>query len=109
MGKGIDMVNWIRVVLLALGCSLASIGFASPQLAQSKNCMACHAVDQKKVGPSYREVAEKYTGQKDAEALLAKKIQEGSVGVWGPVPMPANVNVSAQEAKALAKWILKAK
>ena len=52
--------------------------------------MACHAVDRKLVGPSYKDVAAKYAGQKDAAATLAEKIMKGGAGVWGPVPMPAN-------------------
>ena len=82
---------------------------ASPELARSRNCLACHAVDQKLVGPSYKDVAAKYANDKDAEARLARKIREGGSGVWGVVPMPANPQVSADEARALAKWVLSQK
>jgi cytochrome c len=68
--------------------------------------MACHAVDKKLVGPAYKEVAAKYAGQKDAAAKLADKVQKGGTGVWGQVPMPANPQVSADEAKALVAWVL---
>jgi len=68
--------------------------------------MACHATDKKIVGPAYKEVAAKYAGQKDAVAKLAEKIQKGSSGVWGPVPMPANATVNADEAKQLATWVM---
>ena len=83
-----------------------SDAYASAELARAKNCLACHAVDQKLVGPAYKDVAAKYANDKDAEARLAKKIREGGSGVWGVVPMPANPQVSADEAKALAKWVL---
>jgi cytochrome c len=83
--------------------------FANPALAEKKNCLACHQVDKKLVGPSYKEVAAKYTGQKDAAAKLADKIQKGGTGVWGQIPMPANPQVNADEAKTLATWILTVK
>lgn len=74
-------------------------------LAKAKNCMTCHAIDKKLVGPGYKEVAAKYKGDKAAEAKLAEKIIKGGGGVWGQVPMPAN-NVTPDEAKALVKWVL---
>ena len=83
--------------------------WASPELAQQKTCMACHAVDRKIVGPSYKDVAAKYAGQKDAAAMLAEKIIKGGVGAWGPVPMPANPKVSQADALKLAQWVLSAK
>ena len=91
---------------------LASVGLhaaparAQADLAQKKNCMACHAVDKKVVGPSYQDVAAKYAGQKDAVDKLAVKIIKGGAGVWGPVPMPANAQVNDAEAKKLAAWVL---
>ena len=80
--------------------------FANADLAQKKNCMACHAIDKKLVGPAYKDVAAKYAGQKDMAAKLAEKIQKGGSGVWGAVPMPANPQVSPAEAKQLADWVL---
>ena len=79
---------------------------ADQALATAKNCMACHAVDKKLVGPSYKEVAAKYAGQKDAVDKLAVKIMKGGSGVWGPVPMPANAQVNEAEAKKLAAWVM---
>ncbi|MFX1678050.1 c-type cytochrome [Mitsuaria sp. CC2] len=94
----------------ALAASLsATSAFASPELAQKKNCMACHAVDKKLVGPAYKDVAAKYASDKDAVKKLAEKIIKGGSGVWGPVPMPANTQVSPAEAETLAKWILSTK
>ena len=96
---------------LALAATLLAApgAWASPELAQQKTCMACHAVDRKVVGPSYKDVAAKYAGQKDAVDKLAEKIVKGGAGVWGPVPMPANPKVSAAEARQLATWILSLK
>jgi cytochrome c len=93
-------------LLFALVTVIAGPAFANADLAQKKNCLACHATDKKVVGPSYKDVAAKYAGQKDAVAKLAEKIQKGGSGVWGPVPMPPNTQVNADEAKQLATWVL---
>ena len=88
---------------------VAAPAFADQALATSKNCMACHAVDKKLVGPSYKEVATKYAGQKDAVDKLAAKIIKGGAGVYGPVPMPANTQVNEADSKKLAAWVLSIK
>jgi cytochrome c len=85
---------------------VAGPAFASAELAKQKNCLACHAIDKKLVGPAYKDVAAKYAGQKDAVDKLASKIMKGGSGVWGPVPMPANTQVNEAEAKKLAAWVL---
>jgi cytochrome c len=90
----------------AFAAAVAAPAMADQALATAKNCMACHAVERKVVGPSYKDVAKKYAGQKDAAAKLADKIMKGGSGVWGAVPMPANPQVNAAEAKKLASWVL---
>jgi cytochrome c len=97
------------ILFAAAGVALTTPVFASQDLAQKKNCMACHALDKKVVGPSYKEVAAKYAGQKDAVDKLAQKVIKGGSGVWGPVPMPANAQVSEAEAKQLMQWIMTVK
>lgn len=79
---------------------------ASADLAKAKACMACHTVASKLVGPAYKDVAARYAKDAGAEARLVQKIQKGSSGAWGPVPMPANPQVSDADARTLAKWIL---
>jgi cytochrome c len=91
---------------VAFGAAMATPAFASADLAQKKNCLACHAADKKVIGPSYKDVAAKYAGQKDAADKLAQKIVKGGSGVWGAVPMPANPQVNDAEAKTLATWVL---
>jgi len=86
--------------------SFSSVARADQALAQAKNCMACHAVDRKLVGPSYKDISKKYAGQKDAAAMLAGKIIKGGAGAWGAVPMPANPQVSEAEAQRLVTWIM---
>ena len=100
------MINALAAVAAFL---VSSNAFASAELAQKKNCMACHAVDAKLVGPSYKDVAAKYANQKDAVDQLSQKIIKGGAGVWGPVPMPANTQVSPAEAKTLVQWVLSQK
>ena len=93
------------VVLASVGLHAVS-AMAQADLAQKKNCMACHAVDKKLVGPAYKDVAAKYAGQKDAVDKLSAKVLKGGAGVWGAVPMPANPQVTDAEAKQLVQWIL---
>ncbi|VTU19248.1 MULTISPECIES: c-type cytochrome [unclassified Variovorax] len=97
------------LILAALGLGIAVPAFADLALASSKNCMSCHAVDRKVLGPSFKDVAAKYKDNKGAVDLLAAKIMKGGSGVWGPVPMPANNQVNEAEAKKLAAWVLSTK
>ena len=101
----------MKRTLLALlsATTLLSPALADQALATSKNCMACHAVDKKLVGPSYKDVAAKYAADKTAVDKLATKIQKGGAGVWGPIPMPANTQVNDAEARKLAAWVLTVK
>jgi len=92
--------------LLAALASTASLpALASADLAKQHNCLSCHSVDKKVVGPSYKDIAAKYKGQ-SVEAALIDKVKHGSKGVYGPIPMPANANVPDADVKTLVKWIL---
>lgn len=95
--------------LTTLILSMATISvYADEALLKKNNCMACHAVDKKLVGPAYKDVAAKYRGQAMTDKLAAK-IRAGGSGVWGPIPMPANTQVSDADAKKMAAWILNVK
>ena len=96
----------VAFATLAAGVIVSTPALADLQLATAKNCMACHAVDKKLVGPSYKDIAAKYADQKDAVDKLVVKVMKGGSGVWGPIPMPANAQVNADEAKKLVTWIL---
>lgn len=96
----------LAIAAVAAGFAVSAPAMADLKLATAKNCMACHAVATKIVGPAYKDVAVKYAGQKDAEAKLVKKVLAGGSGVWGAIPMPANSQVSEAEARTLVKWIL---
>ena len=100
----------MRVALLWI-VVIGSLGATGPALADfdlavKKNCLACHQLDKRKYGPNFKEVAAKYADQKNAADLLAKKIRRGGTGVWGPDVMPPQPQVSAADARALAKYVL---
>lgn len=105
----------MRMIPLTLALALSG-GVATSALAQdaaaakalaSKNaCLACHAVDKKLVGPSYKDVAAKHKGQADALAKVSARIKSGGSGTYGPVPMPAQPNLKDEEVRVLAAWIL---
>lgn len=103
----------IRVTFTSIAIAVACLGtqwaVASEDLAKKSACTACHAIDKKLVGPAYNDVAAKYAGRKDAVAYLVEKIKKGSMGVWGPVPMPANAALKDEDAKILATWVLSLK
>jgi len=97
------------LALVAAAATISAPAVADEALAKAKNCLACHATDKKVLGPSYKEVAAKYAGQKDAADKLAAKVIKGGVGVWGQIPMPANAQVNEAESKKLVAWILSLK
>jgi cytochrome c len=109
------MKRILLVAVLLLASSVASkaqspAAQSSPEdLAKAKNCLMCHAVNNKVVGPAFKDVAAKYAGQKDAEDKLIQKVLKGGSGVWGTVPMPPSANVSDAEAAILVKWVLSQK
>lgn len=94
------------LLIMAAVAAVSAPAMADEALAKSKNCMACHAIDKKLVGPSYKDVAKKYAGDAKAADMLAGKIMKGGSGVWGAIPMPANPQVNDADAKKLAAWIM---
>jgi cytochrome c len=100
------MKRFVMGAMVVGSAFLSQAAMANADLAKAKNCMACHAVANKLVGPAYKDVAAKYAGQKDAEAKLVAKVLKGGAGVWGAIPMPANPQVSEAEAHTLVKWVL---
>ncbi|MET0066703.1 MAG: c-type cytochrome [Candidatus Thiodiazotropha sp.] len=92
-------------VMILSGVSSASATEMLP-LATQRGCSACHQVDNKVVGPAYKEVAAKYKGQEGAVDMLVAKVKAGGSGVWGPVPMPPNAHVSDEDIKTVVEWIM---
>lgn len=101
------MKKALTTLLMIQGMLLVQPALAADaqELYQSKVCVACHAIDTQLVGPAYTDVAAEYAGQDDAVDILVDSIKNGSEGKWGSVPMPAN-NVTDEEARILAEWIL---
>jgi len=101
------ILNNHTVALLGLGvCWLSCPAYADLALANAKNCTSCHAIDKKIVGPAYRDVANKYRGDRTAPARLVTKVMQGGGGVWGVVKMPSNPQISEADAKKLVTWVL---
>ena len=101
-----------RLALAAAAAGLLATALpaaANEELAKKHACLACHAVDKKLVGPSYKDIAAKYRSDGGAEARLAEKVKKGSQGAWGQVPMPPNAAVPDGDVRALVKWILSQK
>ena len=96
----------VYVAMLAAGVVMAGQAQADEALAKAKNCMACHAIDKKLVGPAYKDVAAKYKGDAAAAGKLAEKVKKGGSGVWGPVPMPPNANVKDDDIKTMVAYVL---
>jgi cytochrome c len=110
----------MKTATLAAAFAGCAVAFASPAHAVLTNaqaeammkkdgCAACHSIDKKIVGPAYIDVANKYRSTKDAPAMLAKKVKEGSVGAWGQIPMPPNAAVAPADITELVTWILQLK
>ncbi len=93
----------------ALGVMVAAPAVASEEIIKKARCVACHAVDQKRIGPAYKEVAAKYKGQADAVAVLSTRVRAGGSGVWGQIPMTPNGPDKIRDAdlKTAIEWILK--
>jgi len=79
------------------------------ELYKTKNCFACHRIDRHHHAPTFKSIAAKYADEKGIEVKLVRKIREGGVGVWGSTPMPAQTQVTEDEALTLARWILERK
>ena len=100
----------LKTLLLAgAGLLIAGQASADEALAKAKNCMSCHAMDKKVVGPSYKNVAKKYAGNPTAVPELEAKVKKGGSGKWGTVPMPPNPAVSDADIKKLVAWVLATK
>lgn len=101
----IKQMGALAAVAFSMALPFAAHAATPEELAKSKACLACHAIDKKIVGPAYKDVAAKYKGDPKAVEMLVAKVKNGGKGVWGPIPMPPQ-NVSDEEAHILVKWVL---
>jgi cytochrome c len=100
------MKKYVALITLALPLIAVSVPVnASEDLAKSNKCMVCHKVDAKGMGPSFKDVAAKYKGEKTAEAMLADSMLKGTKDKWGKIPMPPQ-KIAPVDAQKLSKWIL---
>ena len=97
----------IVLAAAALAVAAAAPAGADEALAKKHQCLACHQLDKKSVGPAYKDIAKKYKGQADAVAKLSAKVKKGGSGVWGPLPMAPNPAVPDADIKTLVEWVLK--
>ena len=105
MQKFVAAAAGILAATLAHGASAADAA-AGEALAARNGCLACHTADKKIIGPSLKEVAAKYRGDKNAAANLVQKVKQGGKGVWGDILMPPNTHVKDEDIKAMVAWIL---
>lgn len=76
------------------------------ELVNNNDCKTCHKVDEKLVGPAFRDVANKYSNTPAELDTLAHKIIKGGQGNWGSIPMAGHDKLSVEDATAMAKYVL---
>ncbi|MBB6084618.1 c-type cytochrome [Castellaniella defragrans] len=106
-GKALGLALAGMLALCAPGARAAG-GTAADGLALAgqRQCLGCHQVDARRVGPPFRAIAERFQGRPEASGHLARVMREGSRGQWGAIPMPAQPRLSDVDAQRLALWIL---
>lgn len=105
MRKTLSTLIMLTGAALSMPTALAADG---ETIFKGKPCVACHSVETKMIGPSFKEVAAKYAGQTDASSIIIQSMKAGSQNKWGAIPMPPNM-LTDEEANALAEWILSQK
>jgi len=104
------MKSLVVALVVAAGAAIVAAPVsASEALLKKNNCTACHAIDKKLVGPAYKDVAKKYSGNAEAQKTLAEKVKKGGKGNWGQVPMPPNPAVSDADLNTMIVYILSLK
>jgi cytochrome c len=98
------VVAW--AALMVSGVAQAGDAPRGLAIAKSNACLGCHAVDRKLVGPSFLQVAEKYKGNAQAQAVLMRKVKDGGSGVWGAIPMPSHPAMSDADIRTVVDWVL---
>ena len=103
------MKRAITLLAVSVALALPPLALASEELAKKNNCLACHTVDKKILGPAYLEIAAKYENTPENVTMLVDKVRNGGTGNWGQIPMPPNPMVSEEDAKTLVEWVLSLK
>jgi cytochrome c len=100
------MRRLLSLAIVAGFMASAGSAFADSDMVRKYNCVACHSNERKMVGPSFKDIAAKYSADAGAAEKLAKKIRAGGAGVWGQMPMPPNPQMSDTDALTLARYVL---
>jgi cytochrome c len=104
--KAVQMIDARQLAAALAALLVPSATLASPELARSKNCVACHHAERRMIGPPYKDIAARYANDSTAVRTLSERILAGSGGNWGQMPMPAQSALSQDEVEALVRWIL---
>jgi cytochrome c len=91
---------------LMISSASAATATAGQEIARSNACMGCHAIDGKRIGPSFHQIADKYKGDATAPAKLVLKVKNGGSGVWGAVPMLSHPTMSQGDLQTVVEWVL---
>lgn len=106
----VQKVAFMLTCMMALSAADAQTAGKTPvdglALASQRQCLGCHQVDRRRVGPPFRAIAERFQGRTEAADVLVRAMREGSRGQWGAIPMPAQPRLSDTDAQRLALWIL---
>ncbi len=95
----------LTILAIASAMAASSTAFASEDMAKKHGCLVCHDASAKKIGPTWKTIAAKLKGNKDAEKIITETLAKGSKGVYGTIPMPPQPKAAA-DAPAMAKWIM---
>ncbi|WP_223909511.1 c-type cytochrome [Rhodoferax lithotrophicus] len=93
-------------VMASVGSAYADDSQDVKELVQASGCLSCHSVDEKIVGPAFKDVVAKYKSDPDAIVNISQSIKNGSRGKWGRMAMPAHASLSSEELKTLAMWVM---
>ena len=98
----------IALLVAIAGCAVGATAQASEELMEKSGCVSCHRIDQKLVGPSFKDIAIKYKSDRNALPYLLEKVRDGGEGVWGDMPMPPNSveKISDADLKTVLEWVL---
>jgi len=99
----------MALLVAIAGCAIGASAQASEELMEKSGCVSCHRIDQKLIGPSFKDIAIKYKSDRNALPYLLEKVRDGGEGVWGEMPMPPNSveKISDADLKSVIEWTLR--
>ena len=99
----------MALLVAIAGCAIGASAQASEELMEKSGCVSCHRIDQKLIGPSFKDIANKNKSDRNALPYLLEKVRDGGEGVWGEMPMPPNSveKISDADLKSVIEWTLR--